>query len=379
METLKNSLEEFRKELHQYPEVSGKEYETQKRIKAYLTKNTSCKVVEVASTGVIAIFEGKKAGKTVMLRADIDALPIQEKNTFQHQSINKKISHKCGHDGHTTIMIGVANMLTKHPIEEGKVLLLFQPSEENGKGAAAVLKDPFFKKIKIDFVFALHNLPGFAKHEIVVKNKTFTSNVKSVVIQLSGKTAHAAEPEKGYNPSNAIAEILIFAELESKNFPESQDFLLVTPIYITMGEKAYGISAGYGEVHLTLRGWDTNLMEEKREKLEELINQLEKKHSLVIKTSWFEEFYSNKNDEEAVSIIKKSAEQNKLSVNNIKTPFKWGEDFGLFTQKYKGAMFGLGAGESIPALHNPDYDFPNDIIMTGVQLFHSIVKEVLKS
>ncbi|WP_428740644.1 amidohydrolase [Tenacibaculum sp.] len=379
MEALKNNLEKIRKELHTYPEVSGKEYETQERIRTYLTKYSSCKVVEVANTGIVAVFEGKEAGKTIMLRADIDALPIQEKNNFQHKSKKKGVSHKCGHDGHTTVIIGAANMLTKYPIEKGRVLLLFQPSEENGKGAEAVLKDPFFKNLEIDFAFALHNLPGFTKHEIVVKSNTFTSNVKSVVIKLKGKTAHAAEPEKGYNPSNAIAEILIFAELESKNFPEAQDFLLVTPIYITMGEKAYGVSAGYGEVHLTLRSWDTNLIEGKREKLEVLIDQLEEKYSLTIETSWFEEFHSNKNDEEAVSIIKKSAEQNKLSVNNIKTPFKWGEDFGLFTQKYKGAMFGLGAGKDTPALHNPDYDFPDDITMTGVELFHTIVKEVLGS
>ena len=379
MEALQKSLEKVRKELHQYPEISGEEYETQKKIKEFLAKNASCTIIEVAQTGIVAVFEGKENGKTIMLRADIDALPIQEVNTFQHQSQNKGISHKCGHDGHTTILLGVANMLTKFPIEKGKVLLLFQPSEENGKGAEKVLNDPFFKNINIDFAFALHNLPGFTKNEIVVKSETFTSNVKSVAIQFNGKTAHAAEPEKGQNPANAIATILTFAEKESKNVPKSSDFILITPVYVTMGEKAYGISAGYGEVHFTLRSWNTKLIEEKKEKLEQLLNQLELEHSLKIKTSWFEEFYSNTNNQEAVSIIKKSAEKQKLSINEIKTPFKWGEDFGLFTQKYKGAMFGLGAGKNTPALHNPDYDFPDDITMTGVQLFYSIAKEVLDS
>nr|WP_299032102.1 amidohydrolase [uncultured Tenacibaculum sp.] len=377
MEALQKSLEKIRKELHQYPEISGDEYETQKKIKAFLAKNTSCTIVEVAQTGIIAIFEGEERGKTVMLRADIDALPIQEVNTFQHQSKNKGVSHKCGHDGHTTILLGVANLLTEKPLLKGKVVLLFQPSEENGRGAQSVLEDSSFKQLNIDYVFALHNLPGFATHEIVVKRETFTSNVKSVVITLEGKTAHAAEPEKGYNPANAIATILTFAEKESINAPESSDFILITPVYITMGEKAYGISAGYGEVHFTLRSWGTKQIEEKKEKLEQLLNQLQLKYSLKIKTSWFEEFYSSINNEEAVSIIKKSAEKQNLSINEIKTPFKWGEDFGLFTQKYKGAMFGLGAGRNTPALHNPDYDFPDDITMTGVQLFYSIAKEVL--
>ena len=377
MEALQKSLEKIRKELHQYPEISGDEYETQKKIKVFLAKNTSCTIVEVAQTGIIAIFEGEERGKTVMLRADIDALPIQEVNTFQHQSKNKGVSHKCGHDGHTTILLGVAKLLTEKPLTKGKVVLLFQPSEENGRGAQSVLEDSSFKQLNIDYVFALHNLPGFATHEIVVKRETFTSNVKSVVITLEGKTAHAAEPEKGYNPANAIATILTFAEKESINVPESSDFILITPVYITMGEKAYGISAGYGEVHFTLRSWGTKQIEEKKEKLEQLLNQLQLKYSLKIKTSWFEEFYSSINNEEAVSIINESAEKQNLSINEIKTPFKWGEDFGLFTQKYKGAMFGLGAGRNAPALHNPDYDFPDDITMTGVQLFYSIAKEVL--
>ncbi|MFT7899399.1 amidohydrolase [Tenacibaculum ascidiaceicola] len=376
MESLKNTLEKVRKELHKFPEVSEEEYETKKRIQTFLEEHTSCKVLPVAKTGLLAIFNGNEEGKTVMLRADIDALPIQEVNTFEHKSVNEGVSHKCGHDGHTTILLGVAKLLTENPLPKGKVLLLFQPSEENGRGAQSVLEDLCFKQLNIDYVFALHNLPDFTKREIVVKENEFTSNVKSVVITLEGKTAHAAEPEKGYNPANAIAEILHFIKTETKNTPENPDFYLATPVYITMGEKAYGVSAGYGEVHLTLRSWSTRLMKEKQNNLEELLQKLEEKEKLSINTSWFEEFYANKNNKEAVVYIKSAAKQLNLSINEINTPFKWGEDFGLFTQQYKGAMFGLGAGKNTPALHNPDYDFPDEITVTGAQLFYNILKEV---
>ncbi|WGH75053.1 amidohydrolase [Tenacibaculum tangerinum] len=376
MENLAGILEHIRKELHKYPEVSEEEYETQKRIQAFLEKHTTCELVTVAKTGLLAIFNGNKKGKTVMLRADIDALPIQEVNTFEHASVNEGVSHKCGHDGHTTILLGVAKLLTENPLPNGKVVLLFQPSEENGSGAQSVLKDPYFKKLHIDYVFALHNLPGFTKREIVVKENEFTSNVKSVAIILEGKTAHAAEPEKGYNPANAIAEILYFIKQETNNIPESADFFLATPIHITMGEKAYGVSAGYGEVHLTLRSWSTRLMEEKQATLKSLLQSLETKEKLRVTASWFEEFYANKNNTKAVEYIEAAATQLKLSINKINIPFKWGEDFGLFTQKYKGAMFGLGAGKNTPALHNPDYDFPDDITLTGAQLFYNILKEV---
>lgn len=376
MESLKDTLEKVRKELHKFPEISGKEYETKKRIQTFLEEHTSCELLPVAKTGLLAIFNGDKEGKTVMLRADIDALPIQEINTFEHASAHEGVSHKCGHDGHSTILLGVAKFLTEKPILTGKVLLLFQPSEENGQGAQTVLQDPFFKDLSIDYVFALHNLPGFTKGEVVIKNGTFTSNVKSVSIQLTGKTVHAAEPEKGYNPANAIAKILYFAQQETKNTPETDNFFLATPIYIAMGEKAYGVSAGYGEVHFTLRSWSTSLMEEKKQKLLQVLTKLEKEEGLQINTAWLEEFYANKNNKEAVEYVKKAAEQLNLSINEINTPFKWGEDFGLLTQQYKGAMFGLGAGKNTPALHNPDYDFPDEITVTGAQLFYNILKEV---
>ncbi|CAM1360958.1 Amidohydrolase [Tenacibaculum sediminilitoris] len=376
MENLKDTLEKVRKELHKFPEVSEEEYETKKRIQTFLEQHTSCEVLPVAKTGLLAIFNGDKEGKIVMLRADIDALPIQEVNTFEYKSVNEGVSHKCGHDGHTAILLGVAKLLTKKTLPKGKVLLLFQPSEENGRGAKSVLEDSYFKQLNIDYVFALHNLPGFTKREIVVKENEFTSNVKSVVITLEGKTAHAAEPEKGYNPANAIAEILQFVKKETKNTPEDSDFFLATPIHLTMGEKAYGVSAGYGEVHLTLRSWSTSLMKEKQKKLEQQLQNLEEKENLSIYTSWFEEFYANKNNKEAVEYIKLAAAQLNLAINEINTPFKWGEDFGLFTQQYKGAMFGLGAGKNTPALHNPDYDFPDEITITGTQLFYNILKEV---
>ncbi|PHO00041.1 amidohydrolase, partial [Rhodobacteraceae bacterium 4F10] len=308
--------------------------------------------------------------------ADIDAFPIQEINSFEHKSVNEGVSHKCGHDGHTAILLGVAKLLTEKPLHKGKIVLLFQPSEENGRGAQSVLEDSSFKELNIDYAFALHNLPGFTKQEIVVKKNEFTSNVKSVVITLEGKTAHAAEPEKGFNPANAIAKILHFIKQETKNTPEDSDFFLATPVHITMGEKAYGVSAGYGEVHLTLRSWSTSLMNEKQQKIEQLLQKLEEKEKLNINTSWFEEFYANKNDKEAVDYIKKAATKQKLSINEITTPFKWGEDFGLFTQQFKGAIFGLGAGKDTPALHNPDYDFPDEVTVTGAQLFYNILKEV---
>ncbi|TYP99125.1 amidohydrolase [Tenacibaculum adriaticum] len=375
-EKLNVLLAQIRKELHEYPELSGKEYNTQKRIYDFLNKHTKSKVSKIAGTGLIAVFEGDEKYKTIMLRADIDALPIQEVNSFLHKSKVEGVSHKCGHDGHTTIMLGVAKKIADKPVKRGTIILLFQPSEENGMGAKAVLQDDFFKKISIDYVFSLHNLPGFIKHEIVIKKQEFTSNVKSIIVKLKGRTAHAAEPEKGFNPAMAIGELINFSNENTYNNPESEKFFLITLVHILLGEKAYGISAGYGEVHLTIRSWSTDLMKKKSGELIKFINQLIKKYSLEIEIVWLEEFYANVNNDKAVDIIENAAKQNTLTINKVNTPFKWGEDFGLFTQKFKGAMFGLGAGIETPALHNPDYDFPDEITITGVNMFYSILTKI---
>ena len=374
---LLDKLTSIRKIFHANPEVSEHEFETQKRIISFLDKESNAIVSKVGKTGVLATFTSNESGPTIMIRGDIDALPITETNTFEHKSTSEGVSHKCGHDGHTTILLGLAKVLSDETITKGKVLLLFQPAEENGMGAEAVLNDDSFKEENIDYVFALHNLPGYEKHEIVVKENEFTGNVKSIILKMTGKTAHAAEPEQGDNPSMAISEIMTFADKMTHNKPEESDFFLMTPIYATLGDLAYGISAGYGETHFTIRSWDTDLMANQSDKIVAFMNETCKKYNLVPEMSWTQVFHANINHPEAVDFIRNAAKNNKLTLTERDYPFRWGEDFGLFTQKYKGAMFGLGSGASCPALHNPDYDYPDEITESGIKMFHQIIQEIL--
>lgn len=370
-------LTTIRKKLHANPEVAQTEFNTQKQIIEFLEKESNASFSKLANTGVLATFDSGKSGPTILIRGDIDALPIQEMNHFEHRSLIDGVSHKCGHDGHTTILLGLSALFSQKQIQKGKVLLLFQPAEENGMGAEACIKDPIFQAEKIDFVFALHNLPGYAKHEIVVRDQEFTGNVTSIIIQLDGKTAHAAEPEKGINPSLAIAEILQYAEKITLNEPADKHFFLVTPIHITMGELAYGISAGSGEIHFTIRSWSTQLMKEKNERFVQFLEETAKKQGLKLKIAWTQVFHANLNDPSANHFIRNAARKLNLPVTERAYPFKWGEDFGLFTQQFKGAMFGLGAGIDSPALHNPDYDFPDEITPTGIHLFYEIIQQIL--
>ncbi len=361
----------FRKELHAHPELSGEEKETAKKVIAFLEKcNPSQIITSVGGHGVVAIFDSEKAGLNVMFRADMDALPIDEVNDFDYSSKIEGVSHKCGHDGHTTILLGLAKLLSKSPPKKGKAILLFQPAEEIGAGAAAVLDDEKFTSLNPDWVFGLHNLPGYPLHEVVVKKDSFTASVTSIVIDFKGKMTHAAEPEHGINPAMAVSELVLQASVWSNNLPERDDFTVVTPIHIDLGSQAYGTSAGDATIGFTIRTWSEKEMKKLQEKIEVYLIALAKKHRLKLKYKYTQDFKANENNADAVESIVIAAKNLKHKVTERKSPFKWGEDFGLFTQEYKGAFFGLGAGEECPALHNPDYDFPDELIPTGSKMFY---------
>jgi amidohydrolase len=373
-----NELKRFRRELHKFPELSGQEMATAKRVVNFLKPFKPDQLIEnIGGTGVAAIYDAGNEGPVVLIRCELDALPIAEINDFEYRSVYPGLGHKCGHDGHMAIVCGLATQLAQTRPQKGRVVLLFQPAEEDGRGAAAVLADQQFEAIRPDYVFALHNLPGYPLHEVVCRPESFTAAVRSMIVQFKGKTAHAGEPEMGINPALAIAEFMQ-KSLSLQRPPEKDDFALVTPIQIEMGEEAYGISAGEGEVKLTLRTWNNVNLDDLSNRLQNIAKEAAQQHGLGLDIKWTQEFAANQNAAKMVELVEQVAKQHQLNYQNKATPFKWGEDFGLFTKRFPGAMFGIGGGEGLPALHNPDYDFPDELIPTGVNLFHGIIQQLLK-
>ena len=366
----------LRKELHKNPEVSGNEVHTAKRITSFLENYPPDEIVtEVGTTGILAIYKGKTVGKTVLFRCELDALPIAEINTFEHRSLVNGVSHKCGHDGHMAILCGLAMELHYKRPETGTIILLFQPAEEDGTGAEKVFNDLKFI-YNPDFAFALHNIPGYKTNQIVVKNNTFSCAVNSLIIKLKGITSHAGEPHKGINPALALAKITTqFNQLIQADISKEK-YCLITPIYSKMGKKAYGVSAGVAEIHFTVRSDSNSQMRVIENTLEKAAKLIAEDFQLKCKMTWTQSFQANENNIEAVNHIKNAVKVKNYELLEKETPFTWGEDFGLFTQQFSGAMFGLGSGMNTPALHNPDYDFPDEIIITGVATFLQISKQI---
>lgn len=373
-------LKKLRRHLHKHPEVSENEKETSETLYQFIKEYEPSNIIyPIGGYGILATWDSGKKGSEILIRGDMDALPIQEFNEFDYKSKNEGVAHMCGHDGHSSILGGLAMHLKSKPLQSGRVHLLFQPAEENGMGAKAVLEDSKFKTINPDFVFALHNLPGYPLHEIVVKENAFTYAVNSVIINLKGKTSHAAEPEHGLNPAEAMAEIIQRVLKKNNNNIEQKDMRVITPVYAKLGEKDYGISAGEATVHFTIRCLNNEQLNALENEIVQLSKKIAEKHQLKIDINFTQSFTANMNHSEAVEIVRKAAEKNDLNLSERKYPFKWGEDFGLFTTKYKGCMFGVGAGENCPALHNPDYDFPDEIIKTAANVFIEIINEITEN
>lgn len=371
-------LLELRRDLHRHPELSGREEATAGRIRRFLENYRPHQLMEgVGGHGLLAVYTFSDAGPTILLRCELDALPIQEENDVAYRSQTEGVAHKCGHDGHMTIVAGLARWLHRRPLSRGRVILLFQPAEENGQGAKAMLEDPKFSSIQPDYVFALHNIPGFPLHEVIQVKGQFSATVISVAIALHGRQSHAAEPENGSNPAWAMAEITQLVKEWIVADPTDPSFTLITPVYTTLGQPDYGISAGYGELHFTLRCWTVQLMDDLVGRLEALVERIGGAYGLETHLQYFDYFPATPNDPQANDYVSRAARSADLPLVQKNVPFKFGEDFGWFAQKYRGAMLGLGAGTDTPVLHNEYYDFPEALIDSGIRFFKSLIRTVL--
>ncbi|MFA0085211.1 amidohydrolase [Vibrio sp. 10N.261.51.F12] len=364
----------FRKQLHKYPELSCHEVQTADAIAQQLTLFGLNPVVGVEGYGVLCVITGSEPGETTLLRADFDAIPVNEKNPVDHASIYPGVMHACGHDGHTTSLIMVAHQLSQSPPKRGTVILVFQPAEEIGTGAASMLNHPALKGLNVDNAFAYHNLPGQPLHEIVVKKGTFSCASIGLSIDLEGKTSHAAYPENGVSPLNAMIEILQYLQTLPDSYPE--EFSLVTIVNAELGERAFGVAAGSAKIMATLRSDCNATFLDIQKRVQRTLQRIEQNTKLDINYSWHEPFNAAVNSSHHVDLIRQHATKLNLAVTELETPMRWSEDFAEFLLRYQGALFGIGSGVSHPELHNPDYDFPDEILETACSLYVSIIRQI---
>ncbi|MCC5919811.1 MAG: amidohydrolase [Cyclobacteriaceae bacterium] len=374
-----SALQQIRHYLHRNPEVSGNEKHTSEfileRLKSYGFKEV---ITRVGGYGLVATYDSGSEGKHVAIRGDIDALPINEENSFSHKSQNQGVSHKCGHDGHTTILLGLAYLLIKQPIKKGKVSLVFQPAEETGEGAKAMLEDKKLKDFNPDFIFGLHNIPGYEYGTIILKKNHFAAASRGMIIQLKGHTSHAAEPEKGNSPIKGIQEIIQMLNDLNHVDGRGDDFKMITTVYIKMGDLDFGITPRLATYALTLRTYTNAGMYQLTEDIESGLRKITDRTKLKYSVSYCEDFPALRNDDNALQKVRNAADKLGLHTQQRERPMPWSEDFSQFSLKFNSAFFGLGAGNDTPQLHADTYDWPDNITKYGVQIFFKLIQECLE-
>lgn len=363
-------LKNLRFKLHQNAELAFKERKTGEIIKEFISFYEPDTIVDgIAGTGMAFVFKGLANKPKILFRADLDALPINEPNEFEHRSHNPEVSHKCGHDGHMVMVASIAEKLPEIN-ERGDIILLFQPAEEIGAGAIKCMEDDKFSKLEIDYVFGLHNIPESDVGEVLYREGTFACGSVGLKVKIKGHSSHAAQPELANSPFNTSTDF--FKSLEELNsLGVDQNYFICTLTYLKLGTINFGVTPGELDFCLTLRAQDQGVLDKNKNKI---ISKLKQDFSdFELSFQECEAFPTTTSSIEGVAFLKAAIEHSGLKGVELAKPLSWSEDFGHFTQKYKGAYFGLGAGGEFP-LHHPEYDFNDGVIPIGQNIYLELIK-----
>lgn len=361
-----NKITELRHFLHSHPNLSLQESETIRILKNFLEKNTTLEIFD--RDGWFYAVKcppcGSEAKSPIAFRADIDALPMDEGVVLPYSSVQKGISHKCGHDGHMAALCGLALELDRIDVVR-TVYLIFQPSEEIGQGA--VRCTDLIREKGISEIFAFHNLSGYPENSIVYRKGLTQPASEGLAIYMHGKQSHASAPEEGRNPSAAIAELALYAQ-HLQELPHD-GMALCTIVGMQCGEGDFGISAAEGSLRLTLRAEQEPFMEEMERKLLQKAEELSLRDGLQTEHEIHDYFPETRNHEIALNLVIEAAAELQLPVIEMKKMWRASEDFGQYLKICSGAMFYIGNGENYPAVHTNAYDFNDGILKTAVNMF----------
>jgi amidohydrolase len=370
---LESNLITIRRHLHQYPELSKEEFETTKSIEKWLQKAG----IEIGNTGlptgVFADIVGKNSGPTVAIRADIDALPIEEKTGLPYASKIKGVMHACGHDFHTAAAIGAAYLLKESQAElNGTVRLIFQPAEESGGGAVRVLNDGQLDGVEA--IIGLHNKPELPVGTIGLKEGPLMAAVDRFHITLYGKGSHAAIPQNGKDPIVAAGQLITALQtVVSRNVSPLQSAVLsVTKI---IGGSTWNVIPGEVILEGTVRTFDTAIREEVKAKFYTIVEAIATAFSQQVEISWFPGPPPLVNDKAITEIAKKTANQQSLHVIHPE-PSMAGEDFSYYLEQIPGtfAFFGTNGNED---WHHPAFTLDESALIKAANFLYESAKELI--
>jgi len=380
----------LRKNIHQEPELSFEEHLTIKKIANVLDKY-NINYEYLTETGIVAHIQKGNNQKSIALRADIDALPMQEKNKFAHASKHENKMHACGHDGHTAILLYSAIYLKNYLDFNGNIYLIFQPAEEHGAGAKRMIDSGLFEKYNIDCVFAMHNWPGIDEGSFGLKSGAIMASSNEFKIEINGKGGHAAMPHQTNDPIMCSIEIMqALQNILTRNIsPLEQVVLSITQMQA--GTKATNIIPNNCWFGGTIRTFNLDILDIIEERMHEIVNNIAKSHRCEANFKLIRSYPPTINSHNEYELVKKVLEKNFSAekVNSNIEPTMGAEDFSFMLQHKKGCYFFIGNGDGTHRsqghglgpcqLHNQSYDFNDNLIPIGSKVWIELVKEYLSN
>lgn len=371
-----------RRHLHQHPELSDKEVETQKFIMAQLDE-MGIEYQPIARTGVVAVIRGREGGNTVALRADIDALPMQDSKDVPYRSKNPGVCHACGHDAHTAIALGVARYFAQRRDQfRGIVKLLFQPAEESIGGARRMVEEGCMDKPKVDYVIGKHVMPYLDSGEIEVKYGKLNASTDSLRITVKGKASHGAYPDTGVDALLAAAAVVQGAHTIVSRRVSPLESVVISLGTIQGGTKANTIC---DEVVIrgTMRTVNESVRQATKEVLAKLVADTASAYGAEGKIRISPGYDALVNDDSIVDVIRQTAEA-ELGPEKVclkEHPSLGAEDFSFFVNEAPGAFYHLGCGNKgkgiTASTHSIDFDIDEDCLSVGMFLDICIIDNLL--
>ena len=367
----------LRRALHAAPELSGEEQHTAATVVSLVSATNPSQVLTgLGGHGVAAVYDSGQPGPTVLLRCELDGLPIEDTATAPWRSTIAGKGHQCGHDGHMATLALLAMTFGEQRPARGRVVLMFQPAEENGAGARAVVADPAFAAIAPDISFAWHNMPGLPLGEAWLAPGVVNCASRGMKIGFAGKTSHASEPENGISPMPAIASLMTaLAALGPR--AQGGPLAMATVTHAAMGAAAFGVSPGAGEVWATLRTLTDTGMDDLVARATLLAQAAAADNGLRVAISFHEVFAHVENAPAAVAELARAMDAEGVKHSPGRLPFRASEDFGIFGHAAPSAMVFIGAGERHPSLHNPDYDFPDALLPIAARVLGRAARQLV--
>lgn len=377
---LLNQLIEWRHHLHENPETAFEEVNTANFVNEKLKGMVYDVETEIGKTGVVASLKVGDGTEVIGLRADMDAINMTETGAVSYKSRNSGKMHACGHDGHTATLLGAAKLISERKNFNGTVRLIFQPAEEPGKGARAMIDDGIFEKFPMDEIYGLHNAPFLPEGTINTRVGGIMGSEDNFVIRIKGQGSHASSPHLGIDPLVTASQVILGLQtIASRNVsPLELSVVSCTELHTDGVHNAIPSNV---EILGDTRSFSPQVQEKIEKRMREIVKGICEANGAEWEFKYTHEFEPTINTEKCVNAVVEAAKnvvgENKVNANCM--PWTASEDFAGYLQHVPGCMLFLGSGKNqVPSenisLHNSEYDYNDDILVVGAEFFAELVK-----